>query len=191
MAIETDPGTGPRLAVDGAEGLLPYEDDVRALRRAFSGFPSGVAAIAALVEDEPSVLVASSFTVGVSQDPPLVLFAVQRSSETWPALATAPALGVSVLGERHEASTRQLASTDRAGRFDGVDTATSASGAVFLREAPIWLETRVEHVYPAGDHDIVVLRVLALRDDFRHRPLVWHRSAFASVGRRTEERRAS
>jgi len=176
---------------DDAEGLRPYDDDVLGLRRAFSGFPSGVAAIAALVRDEPTVLVASSFTVGVSQDPPLVLFAVQHTSETWPVLSMVPTLGVSVLGERHEASTRQLASSDRAGRFAGVETATSASGAVFLRDAPIWLETKVEHVYPAGDHDIVVLRVLALRDDFRHRPLVWHRSGFASVEERGEERRVS
>ena len=55
--------------------ITPTSDDPSALRRAFSGFPCGVAALSAVVAGEPHVLVASSFTVGVSQAPPLVLFA--------------------------------------------------------------------------------------------------------------------
>ncbi|WP_375388123.1 flavin reductase family protein [uncultured Amnibacterium sp.] len=186
MGIER---TSTVRAAERAEVRLdPYGSDTDALRRVFSGFPSGVAAIAAEIDGSPTVLIASSFTVGVSQDPPLVLFAVQRTSASWPVLAEARTLGVSVLGERHEEKTRQLASTSRAGRFDGVETSVSPTGAVFLHGAPIWLETSVEHVYPAGDHDIIVLRVLALRDDFQHLPLVWHRSAFASLQEPVEGR---
>jgi flavin reductase (DIM6/NTAB) family NADH-FMN oxidoreductase RutF len=161
--------------------LDPYVSDTEALRRVFSGFPSGVAALAAVVDDVPTVLIASSFTVGVSQDPPLVLFAVQRSSTTWPELSKAGTIGVSILGERHQAKTRQLASRRKAGRFDGLETSVTDSGAVFLHEAPIWLETSIEHVYPAGDHDIVVLRVLGLKSDFAHQPLIWHRSGFTTL----------
>lgn len=164
--------------------LSPYSSevpDVGALRQAFSGFPCGVAALAAVVAGEPTVLVASSFTVGVSQDPPLVMFAVQRTSTTWPVLAGAATIGVSILGEQHEGVTRQLASKDKSARFAGVDTMVSESGAVLLEGAPIWLECTVEHTYPAGDHDIVVLRVGGLMSDFAHTPLVWHRSAFARL----------
>lgn len=164
--------------------LKPYPSDapdVGALRQAFSGFPCGVAALAAVVGGEPTVLVASSFTVGVSQEPPLVMFAVQHTSTTWPVLASAPSIGVSVLGEQHEGITRQLASKDKSARFDGVDTMLSENGAVLLEGAPIWLECTVEHTYPAGDHDIVVLRVNGLMSDFARTPLVWHRSAFARL----------
>jgi flavin reductase (DIM6/NTAB) family NADH-FMN oxidoreductase RutF len=159
----------------------PTAVDTAALRHAFSGFPCGVAAIAATVDGERRVLVASSFTVGVSLDPPLVMFAVQHTSSTWPTLRGAPVLGVSVLGEEHVDATRQLASKDRAARFDGIRTQDRSNGAVLLDGAPIHLECRVEDVHPAGDHDIVVLRVLDVHDDPAHRPLVWHRSALTHL----------
>jgi flavin reductase (DIM6/NTAB) family NADH-FMN oxidoreductase RutF len=157
------------------------EPDAAALRQAFSGFPCGVAAIAADVAGERSVLVASSFTVGVSLDPPLVMFAVQRTSTTWPTLAGASTLGVSILAEEHEHVTRQLAAKDKSARFDGVEVERSDSGALFLAGAPIRLECTIEDTHAAGDHDIVVLRVRDVASDFGHAPLVWHRSGFTRL----------
>lgn len=161
--------------------IKPYLSDVSELREAFSGFPSGIVALAALVDGEPVVLVASSFTVGISQDPPLVLFAVQKSSTTWPQLSTAQSIGVSVLGEDHSVKTRQLAAKDKSSRLDGINTRATHRGAVFLESAPIWLECSVEHSYPAGDHQIIVLRVLGIKSDFQHNPLIWYRSSFTTL----------
>lgn len=153
------------------------------LRSAFAGFPSGVVAIAATVDGVDEVLVASSFTVGVSMDPPLVMFAVQHTSTTWPVLRAAAAsgvrLGVSVLGEGHLDVARQLAGRDRAARLTGIGVAGSASGAMLLTGAPIHLECSLYDSHRAGDHDIVVLRVEDLAVDEAVRPLLWHRSRFA------------
>lgn len=161
--------------------LRPHDDDPRRLREAFSGFPCGVVAIAARVDGNDEVLIASSFTVGVSQDPPLVMFAVQHTSTTWPVLRRAPRVGVSVLGDGHADRIRQLAGPDRARRFDGLVTHPSPTGAILLQDAPIWLECTLWNTYPAGDHDIVVLRVERLSSEFGYQPLVWHRSAFATL----------
>lgn len=164
------------------EGYSVATGGVDRLRRAFSGFPCGIASVAALIDGEPTVLIVSSFTVGVSQDPPLVLFAVQNDSTTWPLLRGAGRVGVSVLGEGHAATARQLAAKDRRLRFAGVETVTTPNGAILLTQAPVWLECALEHTYPAGDHEIVVLRVVGLEIDFDHNPLIWHRSDFATLG---------
>ena len=157
--------------------------DDGALRRTFALFPSGVAAIAAEVDGTPRVLVASSFQVGISADPPLVLFAVQRTSESWPLLRRARRLGVSVLGEAHEAACRQLASK-AADRFSGIATERTAAGGILIQEAPVHLECSVEGEHPAGDHDVVLLRVHALGADPAVEPLVFHGSTFRRLTRR-------
>ncbi|WLW55309.1 flavin reductase family protein [Streptomyces sp. YU58] len=164
--------------MEGLDGMEPLTSDLGELKRAFAAFPSGVAALSARVDGDPTVLIVSSFTVGVSADPPLVSFAVQHSSTTWPLLSRARAIGVSVLGEEHGDRARQLASPSKEDRFAGVDTAETASGAIFLQGAPVWLECAIEHHYPAGDHDIIVLRVLAMMADDERNPLVWHQRTF-------------
>lgn len=161
--------------------LQPHDNEPARLREAFSGFPCGVVAIAATVDGVDEVLIASSFTVGVSQDPPLVMFAVQHTSTTWPILREAARVGVSVLGDRHAERIRQLAGKDREKRFEGLEKRPTSSGAILIQDAPIWLECSLWATYPAGDHDIVVLRVEELSSEFAYQPLVWHRSAFARL----------
>lgn len=149
-----------------------------ALRQAFGRFPSGVAALCAVIDGAPHGIVASSFTVGVSMEPPLVMFAVQNTSRTWPVLRGAERIGVSVLGTEHDAVCRQIASKT-GDRFAGLELHTSADGAVFLEQAALWLDCSVENEVPAGDHRVVLLRVHGFSThEGIHEPLVFHGSAF-------------
>lgn len=157
--------------------LVTTDEDL--VRAAFGRFPSGVAALCATIDGEPEGIVASSFSVGVSLDPPLVLFSVRKASTTWPTLRGAARIGVSILGESHEAACRQIAS--RGDRFSGLDIHTSEAGAVFIEQSPVWLECSILSETPAGDHDIVVLQVETLRIDEAAEPLVYHGSAFRQL----------
>ncbi len=157
------------------ERLLPDRETVR---QTFAQFPSGVACIGAIVGGEQEGLIVSSFTVGISMDPPLVSFAVQEGSRTWSLLREAPHLGVSIMARHHDRLIRQMASKDRMHRFDNVDVSVAQSGAIFLFGSPVWLECRLFHQVTAGDHTLVLLEVEGLGFDANVDPLVFHRSAF-------------
>lgn len=157
--------------------LDPIAADAAELRAAFGRFPSGIAALCAEVGGEKHGFVASSFSVGVSFDPPLVLFSVQNTSGTWPRLRQARRIGVSVLGRGHAEACRQLAS--RSGdRFVGVDVTTTETGAILLHGSAVWMECEVMSETPAGDHRIVLLEVKELRVDSDMEPLVYHGREF-------------
>ena len=155
-----------------------------ALREAFSHFPQGVVLIAAAVDGAPQGLVASTFTVGVSLEPPLVSVAVQHSSETWPLLAEQAQLGVSLLGREQSGIARQLASKDRENRFRDVAIETHESGAVSLPTAPARMVTRIHGQMRAGDHDVVLLEVLSVESIPGAEAIVFHRSAFKDISPR-------
>jgi flavin reductase (DIM6/NTAB) family NADH-FMN oxidoreductase RutF len=154
----------------------PHVLDPAELRRVYGAFPSGVTAIAALVDGAPVGIAASSFT-SVSLDPPLVSVCVAHTSTTWPTLGTAARLGVSVLGADQEKAGRQLAGKG-ADRFADLAWRATEDGAVLLEGASAWLDCSIDQEVRAGDHDIVVLRVHDLDADHDIRPLVFHASQF-------------
>ncbi|MDH6291325.1 flavin reductase family protein [Rhodococcus opacus] len=150
------------------------------VRHAFAQFPSGVAVLAVDIDGSKHALVVSSFMVGVSLDPCLVAVAVQNTSETWPLISGAPAVGVSILGKGQSELTRKLASKDRAARFEDVAVDVGSSGAVLLDDAGLWLECSFHQITEAGDHWMVLLEVskLGVGDN---EPLIWHGAKFREL----------
>ena len=150
--------------------------DPSVLRSVFGAFPTGVTAIASVVDGKPIGIAASSFT-SVSLNPPLVSVCMAHSSTTWPSLSRAPRLGVSVLGADQEGVARRLASREP-DRFASLSWTSTNDGAVLLDQAAAWLECTIERQVEAGDHDIVLLRVVTLDVDHDVSPLVFHGSRF-------------
>jgi flavin reductase (DIM6/NTAB) family NADH-FMN oxidoreductase RutF len=150
--------------------------DQSLLRQAFGCFPSGVTAFCGLLDGVAEGMAASSFT-SVSLDPALVSVCVANTSTTWPKLAKLDRLGLSVLAGDHAPIARALASKT-GDRFDGVDWTASDSGAVFVHGATLWLECAPFKRVAAGDHEIVVLQIVALAMYPDVAPMVFHRSNF-------------
>lgn len=158
--------------------LEPYTGDAAAMKDVFAAYPSGIVALAANIDGEDVVMVASSFTVGVSYNPPMCSVAVQNSSTTWPKLSGAHRIGISALSLDHSRSVSQLASRNRERRFEGLSLSRGDSDAIFLDGAMAWMECEIAHVYAAGDHAIVVFTIRSTHTDDSAAPLVLHRSSY-------------
>lgn len=155
--------------------LVPYRGDVERIKQVFAEYPSGIAALGATIDGEEVLMIASSFTVGVSYDPPMCSVAIQRTSESWPRLKAAGSIGVSGLGAEHASSVWQLASRKRDHRLDDLSATRSASGAIFLHGATAWMECVPVSEHDAGDHIIVLFEVRSTHIEPESAPLILHR----------------
>ncbi|WP_150306550.1 flavin reductase family protein [Planctomonas psychrotolerans] len=160
-----------------AHGFETASKDAAEIRAAFNRFPSGIAAVCAEIDGVPVGVVVSSFSVGVSFDPAIVMFSMQNSSSSWPLLRTARSIGISVLGSDQSSVASQLASR-KGNRFRDLDISVTESGSLFLGGATLLLDCHVMSEIPAGDHHVVLLEVKSLRVESNTEPLVYHGSAF-------------
>lgn len=180
MSTSTTTSAASSTVAATASGALATNQDLdpSALRKAFGIFPTGVVAVAAVVDGRPIGLAASSFT-SVSLDPPLVSFSIARSSKTWPDLRRASHVGVTILAEQHGDVCRQLAGeVDE--RFDGLAVSASADGALTLDEGLAQFDCTIYREVEAGDHQIVLLQLHAVAHTLGQ-PLVFHRSGFGRL----------
>ncbi|WGL54144.1 flavin reductase family protein [Nocardioides sp. BP30] len=163
----------------GAGELTP-----QVLRTAFAAFPSGVTAVAAMVDGRPMGMAASSFT-SVSLEPALVSVCVAHTSSTWKLLAAAPRIGVSVLAEHHGETARSLAARGEE-KFANVEWSADEAGAIFIHDSALWLRCSIHDAIAVGDHDIVVLEVESLDRFEGVAPMVFHGSGFHGMSRGTK-----
>ncbi len=151
------------LAIPHAEGVSNEE-----FRAAMSRLASGVVLVTAHDPDdgprgEDVGMTATAFT-SVSLDPPLVLISLRNGSRMDDLLADVPVWAVSVLSEnqRHVAGRFSMKNrvSDRLLFADLPYTRGDASGAPLMGGALAVLECRTENRVVAGDHTLVVGRVL-------------------------------
>jgi flavin reductase (DIM6/NTAB) family NADH-FMN oxidoreductase RutF len=154
--------------------------DLRELRRAFGAFPTGVTICATLdAQGGPVGFTANSFT-SVSLDPPLLLVCIAASASSFEAFRESRRFGVSILGAaQREAST--VFATRGADKFASVGWSTRRTGAPLIDGAVAWFDCETDRILPAGDHAILLGRVVAF-DWTRDAPLGYCRGAYVSFG---------
>lgn len=149
-------------------------------RRAIGAFASGVTVVTGADGNGPVGFVCQSFS-SVSLDPPLVLFCVARASRSWPRMHTSGRFCVNVLGEdQHDLCARFGSSRGR--KYEGLDWELSRWGAPALPDVLLRVHAGIHDVHRAGDHDVVIGRVLEVETVGRRQPLLFFRGEFGLDG---------
>ena len=155
-------------------------DPVKRFRNALGWFTTGVAVVAAQPHGcDPIGITINSFS-SVSLDPPLVLWCLDKKSETKTHFDEVDAFTVNVLGEHHEEVSNRLAK--RGGHsLEGLELATGETGAPRLGDAMAHFECTVDARHDAGDHVIMVGRVVEFDFAEEGRPLLYHRGRYHAI----------
>ncbi|SDP28241.1 NADH-FMN oxidoreductase RutF, flavin reductase (DIM6/NTAB) family [Actinopolyspora xinjiangensis] len=114
----------------------------------------------------------NSFT-SVSLNPPLVALCAAHTSSTWPNIREAGRFAVSILGAGQEQLCHTF-STHGAERFTGHDWERTHDGHPVPADALGWLDCRIETIYQAGDHELVVAEAVEGAVTDNGDPLVFH-----------------
>ncbi len=150
-------------------------------RQLLGRFTTGVTILTTHLPDgRPAGMTANSLA-SVSLDPPLLSACIEHAAELHNPLLVAPGFVVNVLEASQEALSRRFAGS-HPDRFDGVGYRASPGGYPILEGVLAWIECAPHATYPAGDHTIVVGRVLhgGTTDGA---PLVYFRGGYTGLGR--------
>lgn len=145
-------------------------------RQVLGYYPTGVCVITALdPAGAPIGLVVGSFT-SISLDPPLVGFFPDKRSASWSLIEQAGHFCVNVLGSDQITLCRQIAAPGD--KFAGVEYTLSPHDLPVLDGAMVAIECRLETVVEAGDHWLVMGRVLGLEARRDTDPMLFFRGTY-------------
>ena len=146
-------------------------------RTVLGHFASGVVLVTGMHGDHPAGLTCQSF-FSLSLDPPLVAIAPGKASTSWPKLSSTGAICVNILSADQEALARTFAKSG-AEKFAGVGWSPAVNGAPRLHGALAWIDCQVQDVHDAGDHHLVIARVVELESG-PGQPLLFYRGGFGN-----------
>jgi 3-hydroxy-9,10-secoandrosta-1,3,5(10)-triene-9,17-dione monooxygenase reductase component len=159
---------------DLQRGSAPTFDTAR-FREVLGHFATGVAVVTTADEDGPAGFTCQAFNA-LSLEPPLVVFAPSRTSQSWPRIERTKVFCANVLSESQEALARVFATkSDR--KFDGVGWRPGTTGSPILHDALAWAECRLEVAHDGGDHRVAIGRPLDMGVG-HGQPLVFYRGGF-------------
>ena len=137
--------------------FVPGPETEREFREALGRFATGVTVVTCMGPNGPTGITANSFA-SVSLDPPLVLWSPSRGSSRYPAFRDAEAFAIHVLGEDQRDVGAAFARHPH--EAFGPDAPPMRQGVPVVEGCLARFVCARHAVFEAGDHDIVVGRVL-------------------------------
>ena len=147
--------------------------------------PTGVTLLSTRAGARDEVMTANA-VMSVSLEPVLLAVSIKAPSRWLSAVIEHGSFAVNVLAEHHELLSRWAASPDRHSSADPLAgwgaLPSQLTGCAHVADATAVFDCQVDAVHGAGDHALVIGRVLAVRSADGSRPLVFHASGYTTVG---------
>lgn len=167
---------GETIEVDDEEA----QDQARRFREVLGRYASGVTVVTTMSAGQPVGMTCQSFT-SVSLDPPLVAFLPTKQSRAFASIQRAGTFCVNFLGAGQEELSDAFASRGD-DKFAGVEWSRSAvTGSPLLAGIVGHVDCTVQAVHEAGDHYLVMGKVVDLAVGGAEDPLLFYRGAYRTT----------
>ena len=116
----------------------------------------------------------------LSLDPPLVLLAVQKESQSYEKFKQAGCYALNILSaEQQELSDRFAFKGPK--DFGDLETTMAETGAPILSDVLGWVDCRIVDVLPGGDHDIFIGEIVAGESSELGDPLLYYAGGYGKL----------
>jgi flavin reductase (DIM6/NTAB) family NADH-FMN oxidoreductase RutF len=154
--------------------------DPKAFRNALGCFPTGVAVITTISSAAQHMgITVNSFT-SVSLDPPLVLWCLDKKSDRFHAFTNASGYTINILGTDHREVSSRLAKQGEHS-LEGVPLESTELGPPALVDSLAVFECQSEQIHDAGDHAILIGRVVRFHRHDAGQPLVFFKGKYGAL----------
>lgn len=165
--------------------------DPKELRNALGAFATGVTIVTTLADDpgqqrkngkQPIAMTANSFG-SVSLDPPLILWSIARSAQSFAAFDNAESFAVHILHSAQRGLS-DICATKNADKFAEISWRAGLDGIPIFDDYNTCFQCRVQNKYDGGDHMIIVGRVCEFdnREKETHtKPLVFYQGKYKGI----------
>lgn len=160
-----------RMNTDGSVNVMEY-------RRALGAFMTGVTVVTTKDSEGRSRGMTMNSFASVSLDPPLVLVCVDYRTASYQAFVESDGIAVHILGADQQELARTFASKSP-DKFEDLDVGIGKGGAPLITDVHAWLDCVTDRVVVAGDHAIIIGRVMDY-DASDRRPLAFYQGKFNS-----------
>ena len=151
------PGEDISVSTDDPEAMAA----ARQFRDVLGRFASGVTVVTSISGGAPVGMTCQSFS-SVSLNPPLVLFIPAKTSRAWPAIQRSGKFCVNFLADGQAELSNTMASRGADKFADVAWSPAPATGSPLLDGVLGYVDCQIHTVHEAGDHYVVIGRVLDL-----------------------------
>lgn len=160
---------------------MEIEIDEDKLRHVAGAFATGIAVVSIMDNSGNVSGITVNSYLSVSLDPPLILFSLGNDSKILPSLKKDLPISLNILSEEQKSLSDFYAGYPSA--IENVPLFTEGR-FVIIPNASAWYQLSVHEIHPAGDHHLILCKVLDCGRDEHKKPILFY-NGYRDIGNNT------